>query len=246
MKKLNKVLCAIVVMAIMIGMNTVVNAASFQTKLVADQTNLLPGQEVTIGVSLSDIDAGTTGISGFQATLEYDTNIFETVVATNFSAQNNWDGITYNPANGSLTTVKQTFVKTAEEIMTIKLKVKSGAVAGKAVVTFKDITSSTQGTDDFVDVKANNVSLNLNIMSSSDNTNTINNTITNITTNNTVANIITNTNTISKNNIIINNTSKNDVSVNAGLEDYTVPFIFMGIIIAGVAYINYRKYKDIK
>lgn len=244
MKKVNKIFLTSLLMGTIIGINTIVNAASFQTKLVANNTNLVAKQEVTIGVSLTSINAGTTGISGFKGTLEYDTKIFETVSQTDMTAQNNWDGITYNETTKELTTAKSTFVKNDEEIMVIKLKVKEGATTGKTVVTLKDITSST-GTED---VKATDVSISLNIMASnSGNTNIpviTNNTISNITTTNTVnttPNIIGTTN-----NTVKNVASNANTMPNTGLEDFTVPFIFVGVIFVGVAYINYRKYSDIK
>ena len=145
----------------------------------------------------------------------------------------------------------------------IKLKVKDNATATQAKVTLlatevydaENIDSETGHTitDSEIKLQVTGESENVTVNPGNANTNTNANTNNNANTNtNTNINTNANTNKTNMNNTIANKNTSNVVNANkatqnvpyTGIEDWA-PFIFIGIIISVIAYVNYRKYKDI-
>lgn len=145
----------------------------------------------------------------------------------------------------------------------IKLKVKENATTTQAkfsllateVYDAENIDSEVGYTiaDSEIILQVTGKSENVTVNPGNTNTNTNNNTNTNANTNtNTNINTNVNTNKTNMNNTIANKNTSNVVNANkatqnvpyTGIEDWA-PFIFIGIIISVIAYVNYRKYKDI-
>lgn len=123
MKNLFKI-TTIALFITLILMSTV-EAASFVFSVKASATSIEAGNEVEIEFSISDIDAGTSGINTVEAILEYDKNIFEEVQSTDFTSLNNWS-TTYNSTTGKLLIVTiAEGITTNQSIGKLKLKVKS-------------------------------------------------------------------------------------------------------------------------
>ena len=222
---------------------TVLAAYSYKVKLTADAEDYIPSGKATVGVSLSDINVGTSGISKLTGKIDYDKDVFEKIEKANLKPQNDWVIDSFDLTTGEFVASRSNFIKTDNEPFAIEFTVKSGATLGKTTITLKDIVISN-GADD---VPANNVTVSANIASTIDkdgNSNKVN-TI-NIISNNTIKPVNT-VNTINKINTA--NTTKNNAISNTmpktGLEDYTAPLLLIAVLASGVAYISYKKYKNI-
>ena len=66
------------------------NTSSFNARITANQTEVKPGEEVTVTLSIYNIDMGNYGINTVETTIEYDKNIFEEVKDENIKSLNNW------------------------------------------------------------------------------------------------------------------------------------------------------------
>ena len=102
-------------------------ASSFNFSAEPDEATVKPGDEISISLKISDIDAGTEGINVVETTLTYDKSIIENV---SFVDKNNWKS-TYNPNEGNLQgkllyTKMVSGVKNDEEIGVLKVKIKEG------------------------------------------------------------------------------------------------------------------------
>ncbi len=125
-------------------------ADSFTFNVTADKTQVDPGEEVVITLNLSDIDAGELGINTVEATLSYDTNVFEEVTQEDFQSLNNWS-LTYNGEDTEqkgkiLGVIIASGVTEDQTIGTITLKVKEGVEYQNTTVSFTGIATNN-GTD---------------------------------------------------------------------------------------------------
>lgn len=121
---------------------TIVEASSFKFTTSADKTTIQPGEQVSISLGISDIDAGELGINTIEGILEYDETIFEEVTSSSISSQNNWS-ITYNKEDGKfLAAILTDGVKEEQQIGKITLKVKSGVEYKTTQIKFKSIKSN--------------------------------------------------------------------------------------------------------
>lgn len=123
-------------------------------------------KEVTVYFTVKDFrNFGTSsqgGIDVFEATLDYDEDIFETITSNETSGevtstttegeksivpQSGWAGLTYNSENKRLVIEKSTFVNKEEVILKVTLKVKPTAQVGKTTVKLVDMRASDQTKD---------------------------------------------------------------------------------------------------
>lgn len=101
-------------------------ASSFNFSAEPDQATVNPGDEISITLKISNIDAGTEGINVVETNLTYDKSIIEGI---SFVEKNNWKS-TYNPNEGDLYgkllyTKMVSGVTNDEEIGVLKVKIKS-------------------------------------------------------------------------------------------------------------------------
>ena len=111
---------------------------NFAVELIANKTKLNRGDTVEVSVKIKDLTDVGEGINAFMGTLEYDTNVFETVTKADMKAQNGWDTPEYNEENGKVITVKGDYITEEEVIFTINLKVKDDATFGETILGFKE------------------------------------------------------------------------------------------------------------
>ena len=201
MKTKLKTLLTVSIMALIVVISTISNAASVGMTL-SSNSKLKAGDTVTVTMSLGNIDAGN-GIDTITAELNYDKNVFETVETSNLIASNSWTP-TYASSTNMLTAVKNSKVTKGETVLTITLKVKSTLSVKSTTVTLKDIVVSGGRVQDggTGDINVNNASVTINADSDaiSKNENTISNTTTttNTTTNTTKQNTTLKDNTVTK------------------------------------------------
>ena len=145
MKKIRNIFLIIVLMSI-IGIFNVAYASSFNFNTSASASTLKPGDTVVISLNISNIDVGESGINTIEAVLEYDENVFEPVLPTNFAGLNNWS-ITYNNEEGEnkgkfVAVIVQEGVTEDQAIGNLTLKVKYEVEDQSTNVTFKNIKTN--------------------------------------------------------------------------------------------------------
>lgn len=234
MKTKLKTLLTVSIMALIVVISTISNAASVGMTL-SSNSKLKAGDTVTVTMSLVNIDAGN-GIDTITAELNYDKNVFETVETSNLIASNSWTP-TYASSTNMLTAVKNSKVTKGETVLTITLKVKSTLSVKSTTVTLKDIVVSGGRVQDggTGDINVNNASVTINADSDaiSKNENTISNTTT--TTN-------TTTNTTKQNTTLKDNTvTKKTTLPKTGIEQGGVIAIVVIAIVGTFSYVLYKK-----
>ena len=234
MKTKLKTLITVSIMALIVVISTISNAASVGMTL-SSNSKLKAGDTVTVTMSLGNIDAGN-GIDTITAELNYDKNVFETVETSNLIASNNWTP-TYASSTNMLTVLKNSKVTKGETVLTITLKVKSTLSVKSTTVTLKDIVVSGGRVQDggTGDISVNNASVTINADSDaiSKTENTISNTTT--TTN-------TTTNTTKQNTTLKDNTvTKKTTLPKTGIEQGGVIAIVVIAIVGTFSYVLYKK-----
>jgi len=229
-----KTLITVSIMALIVVISTISNAASVGMSL-SSNSKLKAGDTVTVTMSLGNIDAGN-GIDTITAELNYDKNVFETVETSNLIASNSWTP-TYASSTNMLTVLKNSKVTKGETVLTITLKVKSTLSVKSTTVTLKDIVVSGGRVQDggTGDISVNNASVTINADSNaiSKNENTISNTTT--TTN-------TTTNTTKQNTTLKDNTvTKKTTLPKTGIEQGGVIAIVVIAIVGTFSYVLYKK-----
>lgn len=199
MKTKLKTLITVSIMALIVVISTISNAASVGMTL-SSNSKLKAGDTVTVTMSLENIDAGN-GIDTITAELNYDKNVFETVETSNLIASNSWTP-TYASSTNMLTVLKNSKVTKGETVLTITLKVKSTLSVKSTTVTLKDIVVSGGRVQDggTGDINVNNASVTINADSDaiSKNENTTGNTTNSSKTNTTKQNTTLKDNTVTK------------------------------------------------
>ena len=144
MKKLISIL-GIIALIICAFMSSVY-ATGFKFIATPNATTVNAGDEITVTLSVSNIDAGELGINTFYSVLEFDEEIFE-YVERSAKGQNNWS-LSYNNISGNeqygtlLATITEVGVKDDQTIGTISLKVKSGTEGKTGKITFKNVATN--------------------------------------------------------------------------------------------------------
>lgn len=118
-------------------------ASNYTFTANANKTTVNPGDEVTISLKVSDIEAGKNGINVVETTLEYDTSLFE-----NFEIidKNDWKS-TYNSNQGNrygklLYTKMVTGVTEDQEIGILKFKLKDNLDEQETQIKLFQVTSN--------------------------------------------------------------------------------------------------------
>ncbi len=157
-----KTLITVSIMALIVVISTISNAASVGMSL-SSKSKLKAGDTVTVTMSLGNIDAGNGIDTITAAELNYDKNVFETVETSNLIASNSWTP-TYASSTNMLTVLKNSKVTKGETVLTITLKVKSTLSVKSTTVTLKDIVVSGGRVQDggTGDINVNNASVTIN------------------------------------------------------------------------------------
>lgn len=248
--------------------------ATMKVALSSTTTTVSKGQEVTVLVGISDVNVGD-GINTFQATLNYDTDVFTSV---NIEGTNDWVKQTYNSSKGIFILTYTNMLTSKEQgIAKITFKVKEDTTKTTGKISLTSIEAANP------DAKATPSDASITIKIGADNNNNNNNNTNNNNTNNSntsnnntnnsnTNNSNTNNNTNNANNVGTTNTNKNNsnsgtsattnkntAGANANkstTSTNTLPktgigqWIFVAILAVGiigiVSYIQYRKYYKVK
>lgn len=166
MKNNSKLKSIIVIAMIMmiVALCTVVNASTGEAYSVGmsltSNSKLNAGDTVTVSVNLTSVNAGN-GIDTITAELDYDTNVFEAISSSDFTASSGWKAPSYAASSKMLTVQKDSKVKAAETVFTISLKVKNPVNVDSTTINLKDITASGGRVSDggTGDITVNNASV---------------------------------------------------------------------------------------
>ena len=157
-----KSIIAIALIMMIIALCTGVNAATNYSvgMSLTSNSKLNAGDTVTVSVNLTSVNAGN-GIDTITAELNYDTNVFEAISSSNFTASSSWKAPSYAAASKMLTVQKDSKVKAAETVFTISLKVKNPVNVDSTTISLKDITASGGRVSDggTGDITVNNASV---------------------------------------------------------------------------------------
>ena len=133
------ILIVLTIISILVG-GTTVKAADYTVvgNLTSDTTVLQADTTVNVSFNISSIDVGgNAGISAMQATVDYDTSVFEPITANTMSGGNGWSAA----YDERLVLVRMSGCTTSTETMvTIPFKIKSEITATETTITLKDIT----------------------------------------------------------------------------------------------------------
>lgn len=120
-----------------------------KAKLISSEEELKAGQEVTITLKFDKYNQIFKGINAFKATLQYDGEIFEKVMQSNFKTENDWEELKYNGETKELVAIKKSGSKKEEDILQLKLKVKNEIEPGKTDIKLGQISTS-EGKEDLL------------------------------------------------------------------------------------------------
>ena len=132
---------------------------NIKTSLNTNMTALKVGQEVTITLDLGDYSNVSTGYNAYKAKLIYDQNIFEQVLQDDFISLNDWEELEYNPDTFEFVAIKKAGSKTLENVVQVRLRVKTTANAGTTIIKMKNIVTSEGNKDIFIDDKSVDVNI---------------------------------------------------------------------------------------
>ena len=95
------------------------------------------GGTLTVTVSTKNFDFGSQGIDACTGIIEYSTDVFEELTASDIQGNNGW-GISYN--NGKILCVPSSsgYITEEGDLFTITFKVKSDATMGNTQISIKD------------------------------------------------------------------------------------------------------------
>ena len=256
---MKKALICVIITAMLItamSINTITLAVGFKFAMSASATTVQPGDEITITMSVSDIDLGENGMNTLEGTLSYDKNVFEEVKSANITPQNGWV-VTYNDENTDLNgkflaTKTGAGVKENQTLATIKLKVKANVSDQTTNVAIKNIASN-DGTN-LVEVADKTVSIKIETKTSTpapaptpDTNNSGNKTNTTTTDKAGTNTAGTNTNKATTGSTTNKNKNTNKTSLpKTGVDNTIVVVGIVVIVLTGIiSYVKYKGYKGI-
>ena len=132
--------------------------SAVNARLVADHLDLKSSETVEVILSF-DFKEIKKGINAYKATLEYDKNIFEEILQSNFECQNNWESLKFNPKTGEIVAIRKAGTKTGEDVVKITFKTKNNVKATKTSIKVKNMTTSEGRKDIFLN--DTNIALNI-------------------------------------------------------------------------------------
>lgn len=142
LKKLAFAIIGIIFMLVILITINVQASNSLKAVMQSSKEELKKTEEVEITLKLDEYQDIKNGINAYKATLEYDSDIFEEVLESNFVCKNNWEMLKYNKDTKEFIAIKKAGSKVPEDVVTITLKVKEEVEPKVTEVKTKDIVTS--------------------------------------------------------------------------------------------------------
>lgn len=235
-KKFLKVTIAVMLLVLVYA--NIVNALSFTVSMTPSSSNVDPSNEFTISIKVSNLDVGENGINTISGILDYDETVFETISDSSFDGINAWTH-TYNSDTKKITLIKNTFVKTEEQVLQITFKTRSELTDGTVgQIKLTEIVASNSESEITASDISTSITIGQEVNTNTGNTSNNAGNLLIVPTNNTVRNKPVN-NIISP---VVNktNTSEDDMP-HTGVEDTVIYFLVAAVILAMVFYIKFEK-----
>lgn len=154
MKKLTKIIPLMISIIFILTISSL--AASFSVKTDVEKQD----DYYTLKLSLNEVGVSGNGINAFICDIEYDRNSFEELKKEDITLQNGWEDLTYNPAKGTILTLRNDFTKKqGEEILEVKLHPKASA-KNKTEIKVTNLQASNSQIDLEADDQVIELSLN--------------------------------------------------------------------------------------
>lgn len=133
-KVLTSMIIFMVIMMIYIAPS---HALGFNLGIETNNDVVTRGGTLTVTVSTKNFDFGSQGIDACTGIIEYSTDVFEELTASDIQGNNGW-GISYN--NGKILCVPSSsgYITEEGDLFTITFKVKSNATMGNTQIAIKD------------------------------------------------------------------------------------------------------------
>lgn len=147
MKK--RVIIITILIALILLTSNLLAAANLKAEAKASVSELKAGEEVTITLRFDEYQQIQEGLNAYQATLEYNKEIFEEVKQEDFQCLNDWEKLQYNQATGEFVAIKKVGSTEPEDVVSIILRAKQTVKATTTDIKIKDIVTS-QGERDIV------------------------------------------------------------------------------------------------
>ena len=140
MKK--KIIMVIGFMILILLASNLLAAGNLTANLGNSVNELKGGETLTITLRFNEYQQIKNGLNAYQATLEYNKNIFEEVQQEDFQCLNDWEKLQYNQSTGELVAIKKAGSTSPEDIVSITLTVKPDVKATTTDIKIKDIITS--------------------------------------------------------------------------------------------------------
>lgn len=124
--------------------------SNMDAKLSTNRLEFKSDETVEVTFSFDNFKEVKKGINAYKGTLEYDKNIFEGIVQSDFVCQNNWESLKFNPKTGEFVAIRKTGTRIGGAVVKITLKAKSNIGPTKTTVKIKYISTSEGKKDIFL------------------------------------------------------------------------------------------------
>ena len=137
-----KVVIITILMTLILLAGNLLATTNLIAKTSSSVNELEEGQEVTITLRFDEYQQIQEGLNAYQATLEYNKEIFEEVRQEDFQCLNDWEKLQYNQATGEFVAIKKVGSTEPEDIVSITLRTKPVVKATTTEIKIKDIVTS--------------------------------------------------------------------------------------------------------
>lgn len=120
-----------------------------EMQLITENTVVRKGEQMEVSFALSGYTDIQTGINAIKGTLDYDTEVFEEIQASDFQTLNTWESLFYNPANGQFVLVSRTGSTQQELVLSLHLTAKQSIPAKETYISVTDLSVS-EGVEDLL------------------------------------------------------------------------------------------------
>lgn len=131
-----------ILIALILLAGNLLAAANLKAQAKASVSDLKGGEEVTITLRFDEYQQIQEGLNAYQATLEYNKEIFEEVRQEDFQCLNDWEKLQYNQATGEFVAIKKVGSTEPEDIVSVTLRTKPVVKATTTEIKIKDIVTS--------------------------------------------------------------------------------------------------------
>ncbi len=147
MRKVRALLAAVLVCGLLLKGVDVFGADNPEMQVSSGTTEAVPGEDITLTFSLAGYDDIQEEIYALGATLEYDTDIFESVEESDFETLSGWDQLRYNADNGQFAVINKNGSMEDEDAFQLTLTAKAQAEIKETTITLKNVSVS-EGKED--------------------------------------------------------------------------------------------------